>query len=281
MTPEVAAGLAKCCTDPPPSADGKLYDAYVSYSDSPEDRKFVNFILKPQLERHRGYKLFLDDRDLLPRAGTAALDSKAPPPHWAPARGRSRLGPAPPRSQAPPPRPWPRARWAPPSLALDPDPRAPAYWLFAEPSADLLVNLSRCRRLIVVLSDAFLGRAWCSHSFRWVSRWAGGEGPNRDLLTVPPPQGGPVPAAGAHAQTHLHHLRGPAAQPRASCAAPAAPAPPPGDSAALEARLRGAEGGAGSRVGGIPWRSARAASFETPGASAVASWCVVCLGPGL
>ncbi|XP_059253562.1 single Ig IL-1-related receptor isoform X2 [Mustela nigripes] len=83
--------------------DGKLYDAYVSYSDSPEDRKFVNFILKPQLERRRGYKLFLDDRDLLPRA---------------------------------------------------------------EPSADLLVNLSRCRRLIVVLSDAFLGQAWCSHSFR-------------------------------------------------------------------------------------------------------------------
>ncbi|XP_033258585.1 single Ig IL-1-related receptor isoform X2 [Orcinus orca] len=71
--------------------------------DSPEDRKFVNFILKPQLERRRGYKLFLDDRDLLPRA---------------------------------------------------------------EPSADLLVNLSRCRRLVVVLSDAFLGRAWCSHSFR-------------------------------------------------------------------------------------------------------------------
>lgn len=83
--------------------DGKLYDAYISYSDSPEDRKFVNFILKPQLERRRGYKLFLDDRDLLPRA---------------------------------------------------------------EPSADLLVNLSRCRRLIVVLSDDFLGRAWCSHSFR-------------------------------------------------------------------------------------------------------------------
>ncbi|XP_004638087.1 single Ig IL-1-related receptor isoform X2 [Octodon degus] len=83
--------------------DGKLYDAFVSYSDCPEDRKFVNFILKPQLERRRGYKLFLDDRDLLPRA---------------------------------------------------------------EPSADLLVNLSRCRRLIVVLSDAFLGRPWCNHSFR-------------------------------------------------------------------------------------------------------------------
>ncbi|XP_069857382.1 single Ig IL-1-related receptor-like isoform X1 [Dipodomys merriami] len=83
--------------------DGKLYDAYVSYSDCPEDRKFVHFILKPQLEKRRGYKLLLDDRDLLPRA---------------------------------------------------------------EPSADLLVNLSRCRRLIVVLSDAFLGQAWCSHSFR-------------------------------------------------------------------------------------------------------------------
>ncbi|XP_003461340.2 single Ig IL-1-related receptor [Cavia porcellus] len=83
--------------------DGKLYDAFVSYSDYPDDRKFVNFILQPQLERRQGYKLLLDDRDLLPRA---------------------------------------------------------------EPSADLLVNLSRCRRLIVVLSDSFLGRAWCSHSFR-------------------------------------------------------------------------------------------------------------------
>ena len=69
-------------TDPPLSADGKLYDAYISYSNSPEDRKFVNFILKPQLERHRGYKLFLDDRDLLPRAGTGAppLSAWAPPP---------------------------------------------------------------------------------------------------------------------------------------------------------------------------------------------------------
>ncbi|VTJ61114.1 Hypothetical predicted protein [Marmota monax] len=95
--------LEVAAADWPLSTDGKLYDAYVSYSDCPEDRKFVNFILKPQLERRRGYKLFLDDRDLLPHA---------------------------------------------------------------EPSADLLVNLSRCRRLIVVLSDAFLGRAWCSHSFR-------------------------------------------------------------------------------------------------------------------
>lgn len=72
--------------DPPPSADGKLYDAYVSYSDSPEDRKFVNFILKPQLERRRGYKLFLDDRDLLPHAGTAAPRPAPSGPHPVPAR---------------------------------------------------------------------------------------------------------------------------------------------------------------------------------------------------
>lgn len=62
------------------SADGKLYDAYVSYSDCPEDRKFVNFILKPQLERRRGYKLFLEDRDLLPRAGTALAQPPGPHP---------------------------------------------------------------------------------------------------------------------------------------------------------------------------------------------------------
>ncbi|KAL0616012.1 Single Ig IL-1-related receptor [Plecturocebus cupreus] len=34
-----------------------------------------------------------------------------------------------------------------------------------EPSADLLENLSLCQRLFVVLSDAFLSRAWCNHSF--------------------------------------------------------------------------------------------------------------------
>ncbi|XP_056657046.1 single Ig IL-1-related receptor isoform X3 [Monodelphis domestica] len=83
--------------------DGKLYDAYISYTCSPEDRKFVNFILKPQLENRHGYKLLLDDRDVLPNS---------------------------------------------------------------EPSADLIMNLSRCRRLIVVLSDTFLAQAWCRHTFR-------------------------------------------------------------------------------------------------------------------
>uniref|UniRef100_A0A9L0SEE7 Single Ig and TIR domain containing n=1 Tax=Equus caballus TaxID=9796 RepID=A0A9L0SEE7_HORSE len=186
--------------------DGKLYDAYVSYSDSPEDRKFVNFILKPQLERRRGYKLFLDDRDLLPHA---------------------------------------------------------------EPSADLLVNLSRCRRLVVVLSDAFLRRAWCSHSFRWVPCGAG-VSPGRARPDGAAPQGGPVPAAGAHAPTHLHHVRGPAARPRAPRAAPAAPAPPPGDPAALEARLRGA----GAGLWGTPQgKLVRGALCVGPRGRGLRAWC--------
>lgn len=246
-------GLDSGRADPLPSADGKLYDAYVSYSDSPDDRKFVNFILKPQLERCRGYKLFLDDRDLLPRAGAAALGSL-------PLR----------RGRGPRPRPRPPASVGGPLHApfLNPgharlasDPRRPVgpspSPVPAEPSADLLVNLSRCRRLIVVLSDAFLGRPWCSHSFRWVWRWGPGRGvvARCDLLTAPRPQGGPVSAAGAHAQTHLHHLRRPTARPRAPRAAPAAPAPPPGDPVALAARLRGAEwGGRGTGSEGRGFR---------------------------
>nr|XP_048711142.1 single Ig IL-1-related receptor isoform X3 [Caretta caretta] len=83
--------------------DGKLYDAYVSYANSPDDRKFVNFIMKPQLENRHGYKLFLDDKTILPNS---------------------------------------------------------------EPSADLIMNVSRCRRLIVVLSYAYLEQDWCINNFR-------------------------------------------------------------------------------------------------------------------
>ncbi|XP_039391628.1 single Ig IL-1-related receptor isoform X3 [Mauremys reevesii] len=84
-------------------SDGKLYDAYVSYANSPDDRKFVNFIMKPQLENRHGYKLFLDDKTILPNS---------------------------------------------------------------EPSADLIMNVSRCRRLIVVLSYAYLEQDWCINNFR-------------------------------------------------------------------------------------------------------------------
>ncbi|XP_017693701.1 PREDICTED: single Ig IL-1-related receptor [Lepidothrix coronata] len=83
--------------------DGKLYDAYVSHATAPDDRKFVHFIVKPQLENRYGYKLFLDEQNILPNS---------------------------------------------------------------EPSADLIMNVSRCRRLIVVLSMAYLEQDWCNSSFR-------------------------------------------------------------------------------------------------------------------
>ncbi|XP_021258676.1 single Ig IL-1-related receptor isoform X2 [Numida meleagris] len=83
--------------------DGKLYDAYVSHATAPDDRKFVHFIVKPQLENRCGYKLYLDEQNILPNA---------------------------------------------------------------EPSADLIMNVSRCRRLIVVLSVAYLEQDWCNSSFR-------------------------------------------------------------------------------------------------------------------
>ncbi|KGL82307.1 Single Ig IL-1-related receptor, partial [Tinamus guttatus] len=83
--------------------DGKLYDAYVSHANTPDDKKFVHFIMKPQLENRHGYKLFLDDRTILSNS---------------------------------------------------------------EPSADLVMNVSRCRRLIVVLSLAYLEQEWCHGSFR-------------------------------------------------------------------------------------------------------------------
>lgn len=83
--------------------DGKLYDAYISYVPANDDRKFVSFILKPHLENRYGYKLHLDDCDILPGS---------------------------------------------------------------EPSAELIMNISRCRRLIVVLSKAYLQQDWCRLNFR-------------------------------------------------------------------------------------------------------------------
>ncbi|XP_012688552.2 single Ig IL-1-related receptor [Clupea harengus] len=83
--------------------DGKMYDAYISYVNDENDRKFVNFILKPHLENKYGYKLLLNHTDILPGA---------------------------------------------------------------EPSAELVMSLSRCRRLIVVLSQSYLQQEWCSSNFR-------------------------------------------------------------------------------------------------------------------
>lgn len=37
---------------------------------------------------------------------------------------------------------------------------------FQEPSAELLLNISRSRRLIVLLSHAYLDQDWCTGNFR-------------------------------------------------------------------------------------------------------------------
>ncbi|CAG5957900.1 unnamed protein product, partial [Menidia menidia] len=83
--------------------DGRFYDAYISYVNNDYDRKFVNFILKPHLENKSGYKVHLNENDILPGG---------------------------------------------------------------EPSAELLMNMSRSRRLIVLLSYAYLEQDWCSNNFR-------------------------------------------------------------------------------------------------------------------
>ncbi|KAK2842378.1 hypothetical protein Q5P01_012578 [Channa striata] len=83
--------------------DGKLYDAYISYVNNDYDRKFVNFILKPHLENKDGYKVHINENDILPGG---------------------------------------------------------------EPSAELLMNVSRSRRLIVLLSHAYLEQDWCDNNFR-------------------------------------------------------------------------------------------------------------------
>lgn len=40
------------------------------------------------------------------------------------------------------------------------------YYVSPEPSAELLMNMSRSRRLIVLLSHAYLDQDWCSNNFR-------------------------------------------------------------------------------------------------------------------
>lgn len=55
------------------SSDGKLYDAYISFVNNDYDRKFVNFILKPHLENKNGYKVHLNDNDILPGGGKFTL----------------------------------------------------------------------------------------------------------------------------------------------------------------------------------------------------------------
>uniref|UniRef100_A0A672S1G8 Single Ig IL-1-related receptor-like n=1 Tax=Sinocyclocheilus grahami TaxID=75366 RepID=A0A672S1G8_SINGR len=55
--------------------DGKMCDAYISYVSNENDRKFVNFILKPHLENKYSHKLLLNDTNILPGAVILDLSS--------------------------------------------------------------------------------------------------------------------------------------------------------------------------------------------------------------
>ncbi|XP_046361619.2 cell death abnormality protein 1-like [Haliotis rufescens] len=46
--------------------DGKEFDAFISYKSSPEDETFVYRTLYPELEKQRGFKLCLHQRDFVP-----------------------------------------------------------------------------------------------------------------------------------------------------------------------------------------------------------------------
>lgn len=50
----------------PLAADGKLFDAFVSYRSCPEDLEFVYGMLYPRLEQDLKFKLCLHERDFLP-----------------------------------------------------------------------------------------------------------------------------------------------------------------------------------------------------------------------
>ena len=50
-------------------ADGKLYDAYISYSWNEADREFVLNILLPYLEKF-GYNVFIPEIHTIPSNGT-------------------------------------------------------------------------------------------------------------------------------------------------------------------------------------------------------------------
>lgn len=205
----------------------------------------MNFIPKPQLERHRGYKLFLTTatscRARVPAPHPFPL---GPRPRWVTGPGSSKAlplrsgsaqalpqGPAPRAhllSAGPRPAPVhaPAPRWvtdpafpgSAPQVFPAPGPSPPRLRLQGprlvgslRPSqgpalqgpvcaapADARVLQSRrqtSQELRAAAGDLWwccrmpsLGRAWCSHSFRWVPRWAG-RASAAPALTVLPSQG--------------------------------------------------------------------------------------------
>lgn len=110
-----------------------------------------------------------------------------------------------------------------------------------EPSAELLMNMSRSRRLIVLLSYAYLEQEWCCANFRCGFFPV----PPHDVsvaVTLPcfPPQAGPAAPAGAvSASRHRHRAGGSVQAHEARRQAADWRAPPPADCAHVEAQLRG------------------------------------------
>lgn len=114
-------------------------------------------------------------------------------------------------------------------------------FLQPEPSAELLMNMSRSRRLIVLLSYAYLEQEWCCANFRC------------DFFSVPPHDvsvavtlpcfrsqaGPPAPAGAVSASRHRHRAGGSVQTHEARHQAAAWRAPPPADCAHVEAQLRG------------------------------------------
>nr|XP_009940494.1 PREDICTED: single Ig IL-1-related receptor [Opisthocomus hoazin] len=58
----------------------------------------------------------------------------------------------------------------------------------SEPSADLIMNVSRCRRLIVVLSVAYLEQDWCNSSFSTATAPAAGAPEDAQLRDAQRPE---------------------------------------------------------------------------------------------
>lgn len=114
-------------------------------------------------------------------------------------------------------------------------------FLQPEPSAELLMNMSRSRRLIVLFSNAYLEQEWCYANFRWDFCPV----PPHDVsvaVTLPrlPSQAGPPAPAGAVSASRYRHRAGGSVQTHeARHQAADWRAPPPADCAHVEAKLRG------------------------------------------
>lgn len=114
-------------------------------------------------------------------------------------------------------------------------------FLHPEPSAELLMNMSRSRRLILLLSYAYLEQEWCCASFRCVFFPVPPHGVSVavTLPCLPSQAGPPAPAGAVSASRHRRPAGGPVQTHAARHQAADWRAAPPADCAHLEAQLRG------------------------------------------